>query len=346
MNTPLTDEMKDIFALFSGEEPTGCAVIDSGHGERDFRHNLIFDTAGGQRLVIKLSKNCFTTPERVAVMQRLVNEYRDMGIFCPRIFESKAGGFPTVFYEGRECLAFAEEFAPYRILKDRDAETDPETDDIWRAKWELTARVASRHLDFTALPSCYVLFEPMCEEDDTDEVLEQAQEWKKHADRLPRKFKRQVERIWRLWWDDRRKLGAVYGSLPVCVLQADLNSTNILIDSEGKFAGLIDFNLCGREVFINYIMRECFRADFDKEVRLIQKALAVCSKHYTFSKEEKEYALMVYRCLKPIRKGFEIERLLNSHADDDDIVRCLDRIENSLTKDIDFTSYMNGGKSL
>ncbi len=346
MNTEPSNKLREIFSLFSDKEPTGCKIIDSGHGESDFRHNVIFETASGQKLVIKLSCNSFTTRERVAAMQRLTAEYRDECAYCPRIMTDKSGIFPYVEYEGKKCLALAEEFAPYRILQDRDSETDPETEDIWRAKWELTAKIANRHSDYTTLPSCYVLFEPMCDDDETDEVLEQAHEWKAQADRLDEKFKRQVERIWQLWWDNRKKLGKVYGSLPSCILQADLNSTNILIDDEGKFAGLIDFNLGGREVFINYIMRECFRGDFDEEIRHIQKALSVCSKYYTFSKEEKEYALMIYRCLKPIRKGYEIEQLINKHADDDDFVRCLDRIENALTKDIDFTSYMNGGKVL
>lgn len=74
------------------------------------------------------------------------------------------------------------------------------------------------------------------------------------------------------------------------------NSTDLLVDSEGHFAGLFDLNISGREVFLNYIFRENFRRDFERE----------------------------------------IEELLRQGADDEQISECLDRCERYMTEDIDF----------
>ena len=37
------------------------------------------------------------------------------------IYSDKTGGFPTVTYEGHECVAYVEEFAKYKTVEDRAA---------------------------------------------------------------------------------------------------------------------------------------------------------------------------------------------------------------------------------
>ena len=48
----------------------------------------------------------------------------------------------------------------------------------------------------------------------------------------------------------------MYSALPFSCFQGDLNESNILLDENGRFAGLLDFNLCGREPVLNYAVRE------------------------------------------------------------------------------------------
>ena len=57
---------------------------------------------------------------------------------------------------------------------------------------------------------------------------------------------------------------------------------------------MYDFNLCGRDVFLNYLMRE------SDGVSGIFRALQIASEVYRFSDLEKDVALMLYRCLKPL----------------------------------------------
>ncbi len=67
--------------------------------------------------------------------------------------------------------------------------------------------------------------------------------------------------------DNRNELEQIYFKLPTSVFQADLNSTNLLLDDNGRFAGVFDFNLCGRDVFLNYLFRE-IHWQYDEEYLL------------------------------------------------------------------------------
>ena len=329
-------ELRGIFRLFSDKMPLSFDTVETGKSETDYRCAVTVTAEDGEKLVIKLSDNDFTSPERIRVWQRLSREYNCLGCYSPAIYADKEGCFPYVSYKGRRCIAYAEEFARYRILQSRDEEDGRETEDIFRAKWELTAKVAAKGFDFCPFPSGYCLFERFCPSDLTDEVTEQAEEWKAQADRLPERFKEQTERIRGLWLQNRAELEKVYHRLPASVFQADLNPTNLLVDDSGSFAGLFDYNLSGREVFLNYLFRECFCRDFEQEIEQIRKVIGIASRHYEFSREERDCALMLYRCLKPIRKGFEIEELLQQGAEEEKIARHLDLCERYMTEDIGF----------
>ena len=54
----------------------------------------------------------------------------------------------------------------------------------------------------------------------------------------------------------RSKIKDHISILPKCVYQGDLNSSNILLDDNNKFCGLIDFNMYGTEVNINCFLNE------------------------------------------------------------------------------------------
>ena len=336
----LDRELVDIFRLFFDEQPVSFDIIDTGRSETDFRNAVIVSTAEGNRYVLKLSDNDFTFPEKIAMWKRTAEEYRRLGYYCPAIITDKHGLFPTVGFKGHNCVVYAEEFAPYTPAEDRALENseesmaDPET--YRKAVWEMTAKVAGQHFDYTDFPSGYCLFERFCPSDKTDEVLEVALSWKEKADRLPGEFREQTERIWRLWTDNRAELEKVYHELPTSVFKADLNTTNILLDGDGNFVGVYDFNLCGKDVFINYLFRERCNEDFDKEIEAIRETLAVASRYYHFSQTEKDSALMLYRCLKPLWYKGDID----DKADSDTIKSCLDGIEHYLTTDIDFVSCM------
>ncbi len=333
----MDEEIAGIFSMFFDGAAVSARHIDTGRGEADFRAAFIIETADGGKAVLKLADNDFTFPEKIAVWQRTVEEYRRLGYYCPRIFRDKTGVFPTVAFRGHKCAAYAEEYAPYRPLEDRFSDDFGQNAALYdrykRDIWQMTARIAALHLDYTSYPSAYCLFETFCPSDETDEVLENALKWRECALTLPDEFKEQTERIWQLWTENRAALEKVYGRLPSSVFQADLNASNILLDDEGNFVGVYDFNLCGREVFLNYLIRE------NTDVPGICEALRIASGSYRFSEAEKDAALLLYRCLKPL--WYTCVQALKKAGDDPDAIRaCLSEAEQALTEALDFRSCM------
>ena len=337
-----TQEIQDIFSLFFDETIISCRLINTSINDSDLRETVIAKTSSGGRWVIKLADNDFTFPERIKVWQRTVQEYLDLGYYCPKILCDKTGAFPAIEYKGHSCVAYAEEYSKYAPIEERE-HGDSERGNALFASchkdiWSMTAKVAAKHLDYTEYPSGYCMFETFCPSDETDEVLENALCWKEYADTLPGEFGSQVQRIWRLWNDNRAALEKVYKKLPASVFQADLNKTNILIDDNGRFAGVYDFNLCGKDVFLNYLMRENL-GDFEAEIKAICDALKTASEYYHFSDIEKDSALMLYRCIKPLWFT-RVDRLKTCRGDNKATKELLDKTEHYLTADIDLRSYM------
>lgn len=329
--------VREAFARFFDGTPVSAEVIDTCRGDSDFRNTAIVTAEDGKKYVLKFASNDFTFPGKIRVWQRTVEEYRALGYYCPRIFCDKSGGFPLIVFRGRICCVHAEEFSKYRSLEERCAADEDrmaeEYDRYLEDIWTMTAKIAARRLDYTRYPSAYCLFETFCPSDKVDEVLENALQWKALAEALPGEFSEQARRIWRLWSGNREALQECYRRLPTSVFQADLNATNLLIDGDGGFRGVYDFNLCGREVFLNYLMRE-------NNSETIPQALRIAGKYYRFSEEEKQAALPLFRCLKPLWWS-AVRDLKNAGSDKEAVSRCLDRAETLLTRDPDLAGCMN-----
>lgn len=337
-NTAVDPTVSEVFRRFFDAVPVSCDIIDTSRGDADFRNTVIVETDEGEKYVLKFASNDFTFPEKMHMWQRTVEEYRQLGYYCPRIFCDKSGGFPSVEFRGHSCFVHAEEFSKYRSLEDRTAADEEKMDEEYSKYlediWSMTAKIAAKKLDYTDYPSAYCLFEIFCPSDEIDEVLDNALSWKKIAESLPEEFSEQVQRIWRLWSDNREELRKIYGNLPTSVFQADLNATNLLIDDEGMFRGVYDFNIAGKEVFLNYLMRE-------NNSEKIPEALKIASRYYRFSEEEKAAALPLFRCLKPLW-WTALQALKDAGDDKEAVKRCLEKAEKLLTEEKDFASCMNG----
>lgn len=53
----------------------------------------------------------------------------------------------------------------------------------------------------------------------------------------------------------RNRIKPIHNQLPQCVIQGDLNFSNLLV-ADGHFKGLIDFNMAGTEVNVNHFCCE------------------------------------------------------------------------------------------
>lgn len=192
-NELIDDEIKAIFALFFDESPIEQKIIDTSRGEDDFRNAVIISTQAGNRYVLMITENDFTSPEKIRVWKRTIEEYRNLGYYCPLIYNDKNDSYPMVSYKGHNCIVYAEEYSKYMSLENRenankngeDIDTSAYIEDIWT----MTAKVGARNFDYADFPSAYCLFETFCPSDKTDEVMENALDWKK----MPLRFRRYIQ---------------------------------------------------------------------------------------------------------------------------------------------------------
>ncbi len=348
-------EANDIVKLFTAETPVNIDNKNTSHGDGDFREALITDL-GSRKIVIKLSSNGFTDEKHLALWERIAKEYRDLGYYCPQFIRALDGTFPVVPYKDRECIAWAEEYSKYRSAEQLIEEKYSDTHlvkDGWYSFLEdamiMDAKVAARHYDYTDMPSGFCMFELFDPNDKADETTEDAEKWLAAAKELPSEFAETVECIWGRWQKARNDLEKIYRQLPTSVFQADINHTNVLLDENGNFKGVYDFNIGGREVYINYIVRQApyvstwddiepLEGD-DVFLKRVLHALDIAKKVYTFSDLEKEAAPLLYKCIRPLWWHASAE-LEEAGTDIEKIRQHLDKIEFEQTREIDFAKHM------
>lgn len=328
-------ELDNLVKLFLPDTHYECDVKNHRNEKNDFRANISLKS-NGEALVIKLAENDFTDADRISVWKHCAEEYKKLGYYCPDIYTDKSGNFPTVEFKGHNCVSWAEEYSKYHTADDLRISRDS----YWNDAMIMTAKTAACKFDFADFPSAYCLFDTFCPSDETDEVMSNAVLWKQHAETLPNQFQKQVKRIWERWLDNRTKLQQIYSFLPTSVFQADLNPSNILLDDNNKFVGVLDFNLCGKDVFLNYLFRENHFGSFNEELNTILRALDTVKSVYRFTDTEKEAALLLYRCLKPL--WFTRYNELKSVKNDITLIKnSLDETEYAQTRKIDFSSVMS-----
>ena len=348
-------DINDVVGFFTKSIPQSIETKNTSHGDDDFRETLLVDF-GNEKIVVKLSSNGFTDEKHLALWERIAKEYRDLGYYCPQYIRALDGTFPTILYKGKNCIAWGEEFSKYRsaeeLISDKFADTKL-VKDGWYTFLEdamiMDAKVASCHFDYTNLPSAYCMFEVFDPADECDETTEDAKKWLAIAKTLPEKYSDRVERIWNNWLEARRELEKIYHKLPTSVFQADINDTNVLLDEDGNFKGVYDFNIGGREVYINYIIRQApyvstheiyegLESD-ETFLKRVLHALDIAKKVYTFSDLEKKAAPLLYKCIRPLW-WYASGELKEAGTDDAKIQKHLDSVEYEQTRDIDFSSHM------
>lgn len=301
----------------------------------DFREVIFAEFASGKKLVIKVAENAFTNSKSIKMWQQCIEEYIQLGYYCPRILASISNDFPTVLYKGHKCIVYAEEYSVYESVVN-SKNVKPYRNDLYL----MTAKIAAKKFNYTDIPSAYCLFDTFAG-DKMDEVTKNAIEFQNYCKTLPQQFAAQASRIFSRWKDNRSQLKKIYFELPTSVFQADFNDTNVLVNQDGQFVGIYDFNLAGKDELLNYLFREIYRGTFEEELNSIFEALKVVSSVYAFSEQEKDAAVLIYRCVKPLWYT-RIKSLKESGGNGTAIQKCLDEMEYAQTRKINFRSVMEG----
>lgn len=154
-------------------------------------------------------------------------------------------------------------------------------------------------------------------------------EVKKH---IPQYYEK-ARKLSDIFYTNQEKLRRIYYSLPVSCFQAALNDSNILVNENHEFAGLIDFNLCGKEPVLNYTIREClweiydnllydaeqnwrglywYSEELDKlRIKLFLENVELISEYYNYSTMEHEAFPIIFRYINSIwwQHTKEIEKI-------------------------------------
>lgn len=347
MDTPLD--------LYFTAAPADVKTLELSRGDDDFRQTFIADD-GQRKLVIKHLSNTFSDRRRIMGWFRLMEEYRQLGLYCPAVVPNLNGELlHCEERDGRDYYTYAEEYAAYETAEhiDKDKWTD-ENGHIRYVPDALRAlgKVAAAHLNTVDWPSAYCLLEPFCAPDTVDEQTEAAEAFVSDIRReLPAHLPR-AEALLALFYQRTEEVRAVYADLPTSCFQADLNDSNILLDDRQHFAGLIDFNLCGREPVLNYAIREALWNVSDKRLigpnhsrlylydpalddlhdRLFMKNMGYIQEAYAFSAQERAAFPVLFRYINSFW-WFHKNELAQIKADDAKITQLLDWLEHQLTRD-------------
>ncbi len=353
-----------IFSRYFDTPPRIIKHLNLTRGEDDFREVFIVE-GDGRKLVIKHTANAFTDGPVLEATAALMESYNSLGIYCPRMVLDREGHLYHHYVEnGRNIYIYAEECAPYQTYEEIQESLGETADSVLYTpdgrlccETELLrdiGRVGRAHLDMFRRPSVYRLLEPFCPPDKTDEQTECAEMFfallRRH---LPR-FSAEADELEHIFHENQAAVRAVYhdGRLPTSCFQADLNISNILLDDQYHLAGLIDFNLAGREPVLNYALREslwmsdrdvCLPGEIDKpyydpaaEARVFARLMgnmAVIGETYDFNEAEREAFPILLRYIYSIWYS-EIGELEKIKDDPDRVLALLGFLRRQMTRRI------------
>lgn len=224
-------------------------LMDSTREAADIRLNYIID----KKWVLRFCNAPDMTEKRMAELNRLIGRYRAAGYICPAFLADGSGKY---LHPWEDLLCYLSEYVDLPLAGERDQDAGGEDGD--RLMCQVSAAVARfaqlyRNVDLSETMGMYSLFDlnPYDAQIGMDEKQENFNNLigclrGAGEDTLAHRLETRHA-------DIRRKLKAVYRDLPRCVFQGDENTSNVLVDKEGNFAGLIDFNLAGTEVIVNQL---------------------------------------------------------------------------------------------
>ncbi len=347
-NTVKTEQ--EIIGLYAPSNYTVISKPDVLNVDDDFREVYIIE-CDGRKIVVKHTSNTFTDDNRMLAIIKLTEIYRERGIYNPKIIPDTNGKlYSKYIVNNREYFIYAEEFAKYEIAenvgKDKFIDSDRVPlyfDEMYRS----LGKVAAAHIDITDCPSACCLLTPFCPPDTVDEQTECAEKFFNYIYENIPDFKNETDEIKSLFYDVKSRIAEVYDTLPTSCFQSDLGRPNVLLDENGNFAGLIDFNLCGEDVNINHLTRAAnfysiyeegdyltldeYEEHDQKELSLFIRKMRCISEAYSFTEAEREIFPLMFNYQISIWWD-DVEKIERIHEDKQKVSIYLSWIKKRLTR--------------
>lgn len=361
----MENEIRKVIRLFHKEENILHEEKEIRLEEEDSRwivyvelpaREISAEQVPAEKFVIKIAANDFTSKERINGWVRIIAAYRDLGYYSPAIRESVHGNYAeTVLLGGKECVAWEEEYAKYHLRGTLEKSVYTDRDGRYVYHDEVLAflgKVAQMHYDFFPCKSGWVRLEPFGAHEETDEVTECVGTF----DGLVREhvpgFLPRWEKVLALFEENKRRLARVYGKLPTSVFQSDHFGDNLVLDENGHFKGVIDYNLAGTDTAINVFLYtvlfgyhrdepqpedsetlpEYNPAAQDSMIRSIVDTLRYLRNFYTFTEAEAWAILPLYKYISCIEYR-QIEAFRKYQGDEKKLCLLFDGMERELARE-------------
>ena len=257
MQAPTEADVRRKLARYGVDSQGEIRLIDSSHGPDDIRLNYLV----GRRWVLRFCNAPEMTDQRLRELNRLIGRCRDFGLRCPAFIPDGEGRF---FHQWNALQCYLAEYVDLPLFSETDVR---DSDALWQEVLDSVALFAERYrgVDLSETMGMYSLFD--LDPYDKAVGIDEKQQNFNDLIRTLREMGQEAlaSRLEAKHADIRAKLFAVYRGLPRCVFQGDENPSNILIDEDQHFAGLIDFNLSGTEVIVNQFAN--LSSGFDEEVQ-------------------------------------------------------------------------------
>lgn len=286
-------DVLEICKLFNVLDGKITSFIDSSKNEEDQRYNYIID----DKYVLKMNTNGTITEKFLDEVNSLQEKYRSIDVYCPKLYKSNEGVYLISYSKNNEDYqCYMEEFAPYKTARSVVETYEGKLDMLGHV-----GKLASKYTNFDLVDtrSMWSIIDLAPLDDEIDEkqdnlngLIELLQE--KSFDELANQLVIANK-------EARETIQIYFDELPRCVYQGDLNPSNVLVDDDGKFVGIIDFNLFGTEVNINCFLNECMyyleETDFEtlsaleiftKMNDIQEKLLSKIWKYYVLNDVEKK----------------------------------------------------------
>lgn len=250
-------QIEEIIALFHPEQPLCWTVNEICRKDNDSRWTVVVEFPT-ERFVIKIAANGFTSVARVNGWPDIIAAYRELGYYSPPLRKSRQGRYAeTVSFQDKLCVVWEEEYAAYHLREtlEKAVYTAPNNRYVYTDEvLEFVGKVAQQHYDMFPYKSGWVRLEPFGVQEETDEITDCVQTFDSLVrEKAPRHLRR-WEEVRTLFEENKRRLAAIYPKLPTSVFQSDHFGDNLLLDREGHFKGVIDYNLAGTDTAINVFL--------------------------------------------------------------------------------------------
>lgn len=218
----------------------------------DYRLNIFID----KRYVLRINSDNITE-ERLESISRLCERYRNIGILAPILYPSLEGTYLTKY---NSYICYLSDYLDYKTEEELENECDHA-----QIKKEILWSIGrlSRlytNVDLSLINSMWSIIDLAPLDVEIDEKQENLNMF---VSTLEDYGEIDIANKLTLFnQTNREAIKKVYKKLPRCVIQGDLNWSNILVE-ENHFKGLIDFNMSGTEVNINH-----FCAETNREISL------------------------------------------------------------------------------